>query len=125
MRHHLTLELTDSASSLIRVVSCLHSRGLRVEHLHVEGTTGCLFVNGDVRLHRVVTTLDRLVDVLAVRPSTCTMTGPMPAEPWPESQRSESRTHVDGHTSVPAVLGQRRPDLPLAIISRAAPPENP
>jgi len=121
MRHHLTLELTDSASSLIRVVSCLHSRGLRVEHLHVEGTTGCLFVNGDVRLHRVVTTLDRLVDVLAVRPSTCTM----PAETWPESPRSASRTHLDGHASVPAVLGQRWPDLPLAIIRRAAPPESP
>ena len=71
MRHHLTLELTDSASSLIRVVSCLHSRGLRVEHLHLEGTTGCMFVDGNVHLHRVVASLDRLVDVLVVESSTC------------------------------------------------------
>jgi acetolactate synthase regulatory subunit len=70
VRHHLTLELTDSVSSLIRVVSCLHSRGLRVEHLHLRGTSGCMSVAGNVALHRVVATLDRLVDVLAVEPSS-------------------------------------------------------
>jgi acetolactate synthase regulatory subunit len=69
VRHHLALELSDSASSLIRVVSCVHSRGLRVEHLHLRGTVGCMSVVGKVELHRVVTTLDRLVDVLVVESS--------------------------------------------------------
>jgi acetolactate synthase regulatory subunit len=70
VRHHFTLELTDSASALIRVVSCVHSRGLRVEHLHLKGTRGCLSVAGDVAIHRVIATLDRLVDVLAVEPTS-------------------------------------------------------
>jgi acetolactate synthase regulatory subunit len=69
VRHHLTLELTDSASALIRVVSCVHSRGLQVEHLHLNGRQGCICVAGEVPLHRIVASFDRLVDVLVVEPS--------------------------------------------------------
>lgn len=67
MRHHLHVELADTPSSLLRLLSCLHARHLVVERLHCERGSVCVEARGSSAAHRVQNAVERLIDVTSVR----------------------------------------------------------
>jgi acetolactate synthase regulatory subunit len=67
MRALVELELTASRSALARVIACLHSRGLRIEHANFDGRTCSITVAGPMRQERLKALMSRSIDVLAVR----------------------------------------------------------
>lgn len=62
---HVSLTLSPARSALPRVLSVIHGKGWQIAHLHAEGTSVCLQLEGADE--RVVSVLDRVVDVLVVR----------------------------------------------------------
>jgi hypothetical protein len=77
---HCRVQLADGRAALPRVVALLHGKGLAVEHLHIEGSTGCLLVSG-AAASRALAVLERLVDVVSVELTRTCREQPAPVLP--------------------------------------------
>lgn len=61
---HVSLLLSSSRSALPRVLSVIHGKGWVIRHLHVEGRSACLLLDGADE--RIVSVLSRILDVVVV-----------------------------------------------------------